>query len=102
MENETLQAWVNAQIGAAWLDLDKHCAWHGGFILDQVVVRCGDEGWQVILKAYRGQTAYVAFIPAETLAEAYELTGEHALRGWLTWDKDKWPSKRLKKLLRGF
>lgn len=102
MANESLQAWINAQIGAAWLDLDKHCAWHGGYLLDQVVARRGEAGWTVILKAYRGQTAYVAFIPAESLTEAYELTGEHALRGQLTWGVDRWPSKRLKKHLASF
>ena len=96
------QAWINMQIGAAWLDLEKHVAWHGEYVLDQVVARQDDDGWMVVLKAYRRVTAYVTFISARTMSEAYDLAGEMASKGSLTWQVDKWPSTRLKRLLAHF
>lgn len=93
------QALINKSIASEWLDLEKHVAWHGGYKLDQAVCRQNDEGWLLILKAHRNGRVYAAFIQAATLAEAYELGGEFAARGILTWQQDNWPSKRLKKLL---
>lgn len=99
MITKTSQAFINTQIGQCWLDLEQHCAWHGEYILDQVVSRRGDDGWTIVIKAYRGKFAWVAFIEARTLSEAYDLAGEFAKKGVLVWSKDKWPSRRVKRLL---
>lgn len=93
------QSHLNKAIGAEWLDLQKHVAWHGGYRLCQVVVRRNEEGWLLILKAHRNGRAYVSFVQTETLPEAYELGGEFASRGVLTWQHDEWPGKWVKKLL---
>lgn len=88
------QALINRKIGAEWLDLEKHVAWHGGWRLDQVICKVNEEGWLLILKAHRNGRRAVAFIQAETMPEAYELCGEFAARGVLTWQPDKWPPKK--------
>lgn len=93
------QAFVNKQIAAEWLDLEKHVAWDYGYTVDQVVCRRNDEGWLLIIKAYKGKRVYASFIQADSLTEAFELGGEFASRGVLTWQQDEWPSKRLQKLL---
>lgn len=79
--------------------MEKHIAWHGGYRLDQVVVRQNEDGWLLMLKAHRNGRAYVSFLQAATLPEAFELGGEFASRGILTWQDDKWPSKWLKDVL---
>lgn len=99
MNTETSQAWINTQIGFSWLDMEYHVAWHGGYVLDQVVARREDYGWLIVLKATRGKTAYASFTEARTLTEAYELVAEFAERGVLTWQRDKWPSRRVKRFL---
>lgn len=96
------QAFINRSIGAQFLDLEKHVSWHGGFILDQVVFRRQEEGWVVIFKVHRNGQAYAAFINGATLPETIELAGEFADRGILSWSQDKYPSNRLKKLLKRF
>lgn len=99
MITKTSQAFVNSQIGMAWLDLEQHCAWHGAYILDQVVARRGEDGWMIVIKAYKGKYAWAAFIEARTLAEAYELAADCAEKGSLVWSKDKWPSRQVKQRL---
>jgi len=96
---DTGQAFVNKQIAAQWLDLQKHVAWHGGYRLDQVVCRKNADGWLLILKAHRNGRAYASFLQTESLEEAYEFGGELAARGLLTWQQDKWPSRWLKETL---
>lgn len=93
------QAFVNQQIAAEWLDIQKHVAWHGGYLLDQVVCRQNKDGWLLIIKVHRRGRVYAAFVQTETVAEAYELGGEWASRGLLTWQHDDWPSKWLQRLL---
>lgn len=87
------QTWVNSQINAMYLDIDKHIAYVDAMVLDQVLCRATETGWLLILKAHRGKASYAAFIATETLSEAYELAGEFAARGCLTWQRDKWPPK---------
>ncbi len=87
------QEWVNTSINAMYLDIDKHIAYVDALVLDQVLCRATETGWLLILKAHRGRKSYAAFIATETLAEAYELAGEFAARGCLTWQLDKWPPK---------
>lgn len=103
MSNQTRtdaqQAFVNAQIGREWLDLGKHVAWHGGYRLNQVICRQNEGGWQLIIKSHRNGRAYVAYLQAESLPEAFEFGGELASRGLLTWQPDDWPSKWLKRTL---
>lgn len=87
------QEWVNSSINAMYLDIDKHIAYVDALVLDQVLCRATEIGWLLILKAHRGRKSYAAFIATESLAEAYELAGEFAARGCLTWQRDKWPPK---------
>lgn len=94
-----MQETINRQIAGQLLDLDKHVAWHGGYVLDQVVFRRVDQGWTVIVKAHRNGHAYAAFVNGESLLDTMELVGEFADRGILAWSDDKYPSNRLKKLL---
>lgn len=96
---DTQQAFVNKQIAAEWLDTAKHVAWHYGMSLDQVVCKKNEAGWLLIIKAHKNRRVYASFVQAASLAEAFELGGELAARGHLTWKWDKWPSKRLKRLL---
>lgn len=96
---DVAQAGVNRQIKAEWLDVEKHVAWHGGYILDQISVRRNEDGWQLILKVYRNGRPYVSYVQTDTLPEAFDFGGELASKGLLTWQSDEWPSKWLKKLL---
>lgn len=93
------QALINTQIGNQWLDIEKHIGWHGGYRLNQLVLKKNDEGWLLIVKAHRNGRAYAAYLQTESLPEAYEFGGELASRGLLTWQQDKWPSDWLKNLL---
>lgn len=96
---DTKQAFVNKQIAAEWLDIQKHAAWYGGYVLDQVVVKRNKDGWLLIFKASRRGRVYAAFVQAATPAEAFEFGGELAAKGQLTWEHDKWPSRWLKDTL---
>lgn len=98
-QTDARQAFLNAQIGNEWLDIEKHVAWHGGYRLNQVICRQNEEGWLLIIKAHRNGRAYKAFLQAASLPEAYEFGGELASRGLLTWQHDEWPSKWLKRTL---
>lgn len=94
-----IQETIHRAIAAQWLDLDKHIAFHGAYVLDQVVCRRQDDCWQMILKAHRNGRPYASYVSAPSMWEAFELTGEFADRGVLTWQADDYPSKRLKRLL---
>ena len=96
---EVHQELINRGIAAQWLDLEKHVAWHGRYVLDQVVARRDDDGWTLMVKASRGKQVYIAYVKAETLAATYELAGEWADRGVFAWQHDEYPSKRLKRQL---
>lgn len=98
-QTDAFQAFINKQIGSDWLDLEKHVAWHGGYVLDQVICRRNEKGWQLILKVWRKGRPFVTYWQAESLAEAYELGGQMASKGFFTWEPDKWPSKWLKDAL---
>lgn len=98
-QTEARQAWINMQIHAEFLDLEKHVGWDSGHVIDQVVLRKQDEGWMGMIKAHRNGTAACAFVWAEDLPGLIALMGEFASRGVLTWQKDKYPSSRLKRLL---
>lgn len=89
------QAFINSKIGAEFLDIEKHVAWNGGFVLDQVICRRTKDGWLMLIKVHRNSRQVVAFVAASTYTEAYELAGEFASRGCLTWQDDKWPPKPL-------
>lgn len=97
---DATQTFLNRQIASEWLDIEKHIAWHGGYVLNQVVCKRNEEGWLLIVKAHRNGRAYAAFLQTGTLAEAYELGGEFASRGVFTWQDDRWPSKWLKRQLK--
>lgn len=98
-QTDARQAFLNAQVGNEWLDLEKHAAWHGGYRLNQVICRKNEDGWQLIVKAHRNGRAYVAYLQTGSLPEAFEFGGEFASRGLLTWQHDDWPSKWLKRTL---
>lgn len=96
---DAYQALINRRMGNDWLDLEKHVAWHGGYVLDQVIAGKNEGGWLLILKAHRNGRAYACFIQCASLSEAYELGGEFGSRGVLTWQPDKRPGKWVKERL---
>lgn len=93
---DAYQALINRQMGNDWLDLEKHVAWHGGYVLNGVVTKRNEGGWLLILKAHRNGRAYASYIQCASLSECFELGGEFAARGIFTWQEDQWPSKWLK------
>lgn len=93
------QVFLNSQVAAQWLDLEKYIAWHDKLVLDQVICKKVDEGWLVILKAPGRRGPLASFILAGSLIEAFEMAGEWASRGVLTWVEDKWPPKARKQFL---
>ena len=90
-KDASAQAFINSQIMAEFLDIDKHVAWHSSRVLDQVILKVTDEGWLIILKASRNGTRWVSFVGGTTLVEAIETCGEFANRGILTWQIPKKP-----------
>lgn len=94
-KTDAWQALINRKVAAELLDLDKHIGWTDSMVLDQLVCRRTVEGWLVIIKAHRNGARRAAFVSGATYTEALELAGEFAARGCLTWQKDKWPPKRL-------
>lgn len=88
---DALQAWVNRQIHAELLDVAKHCAWHDGVSVDQVLFRRTATGWHAIVKGTRRGRSLATFLPTDSLAEAMEYLGDDAARGNLQWSHDRYP-----------
>jgi len=87
------QVVINRQIAALFLDLDKHVAWNDRMVLNQVVVRRTEAGWQLIIKASGTRTDMVSYLSTDTFSEALDLAGEFADNGALKWVADKYPAK---------
>lgn len=92
-EAANAQFFINKQINAEFLDIDKHVGWNDKMVIDRVICKRTEEGWTLMIKAPRHGRRKIAYVNARTLAEAFELAGEFAARGCLSWVDDRWPPK---------
>ena len=91
------QQFVNRKIEADLLEIDKHVGWNNTMVVDQIICKVTEDGWLFIVKAHRNGQRKVAYVSGETYSEAMELGAEFAKRGCLTWQKDRWPPKLMRK-----
>lgn len=90
------QTKLNWRVVEDVLGMEQNLCWHWSINIDQISFRRGTDGWQVVVKGEKAGKAVVAFLGADTLIEALELSAEFAARGCFEWGKDRWPSKHLK------
>ena len=82
------------------LSIDQNVAWLDTINFDQIVLMLKEDHALGLIKGHKGRLPYVSYLATPTYANTLQAMGEFASKGLLTWYIDKWPSKRVKALLR--